>query len=253
MLRNKKTGLEIDENSIFSKDSNGIIVKNYNCFKLIPWEDIEESYTKTREEYYSSEHIPKPHRLRTDRKFHSSEDEPEKFYTEKARYRFGVKNIRFYERKFDRSSAVCSEPVNVDGIDSISLSMKAEPCYNSSVEFYVLDGAIEQPILPEGTVEIKQEKLFYGLGTRFVADRNTVVLFEDGKPCRKNYLNISFADYLDHEYTIDYVPLEPVYNYKPENSTIKIKMIIRNHTDVYSPAVIVGVTVNKHGGELAWN
>ena len=253
MLVNKKTGLEINENTVYSKDSNGITIKNYNCFKFIPWEDIEERYTKSREEYYSGEQVPDFHKQKIDHKFHSSEDEPESFYTEKARYRFGIKNIKFYERKFDKASAVCSEPVDVDGIEYISLSIKAEQCYNSSVEFYVLDGAVEQPILPEGTIEVKQEKLFYGLGTRFVADNSTVVLYEDGKPCSKNYLGISFSDYLEHEYTIDYVPLEPVYDYRPENNNIKIKMIIRNYTDMYSPAVIAGVTVNKHGGELTWN
>ena len=68
----------------------------------------------------------------------------------------------------------------------------------------------------------------------------------------KNYAELSFNDLESDEYAISYIPGGEIHQYVPENNTIKLKIVIRNYGDNFSPAIINNVLINKYGGGLAW-
>lgn len=255
ILIDKETGKEIETGRIFSDTDNGIVVTNANCWKYIPKEKIESRADIKNTDHYSKETADKLVKAPRAKEICSKDNLIIDSYTEKARYMFGVKGLSFCNRKSSKTSAAISSSIDVSDASYITISVHEEPSYNSSVEYYILDGTVETPILPEGIEYIENEKLFYNLPTRFMIDKtdNMLTLHKNGAVTEEDYNTLTFESLESSEYTISYKPIGETHKYIPENDCIRIKVIIRNYTDIFSPAVISRLTINKYGGGLSWS
>lgn len=236
-LTNLKTGKSISDENLALYLGEGALLKNKKCIKYIPETDLKREIIADAGTYSNNEEVPEIDSLNS----------ASGSYTEKAVYRFGLENLKFQNVEYDKVSAIISEPIEVVDADYITLEATESPKFNSAAEYYILDETLnEAPILPIGTGKIEMEKLFYGLPTRFLVDseKETPILFEDGKPTSKNYFSLSFLDFSEHEYYLSYYPyIEKTYRYVPSSSTIRVKIIIRNFTDMFSPVSIKNIKI----------
>lgn len=118
------------------------------------------------------------------------------------------------------------------------------------IEYYIVDGTEEAPILPISSERVNGEKLFPGLPTRFDIDKNKPVkIYENGKDTSLGYNDISNIDFGGgKEYTIDYTPasLLKAHRHTLTGESIRVKIIARSN------ATIDSVTTIKHGGDTVW-
>lgn len=237
IITNAKTGKTVPNEKLALDLRNGILVKNKECIKFIPEADLKREKTAEAGTYSNNEEAPSL--LGFEGNTNS--------YTEKAVYKFGLENLEFLKVQHDKESAIISNLMDVSGAEYITLEVTEEQKLNSEAEYYILDETLnETAILPTGQSKIEMEKLFYGLPTRFLIDsaKGVPVLYEDSRPSSKNYLTLEFDDYNDHEYCLSYYPYtENAYRYKPYSDTIRLKIIIRNYTDIFSPVVINDIKI----------
>ena len=251
-LINKNTGQEINAESVFAETDSGVIVTNANCWKFVPNKQLDSQKELVDGEDYYVEAIPEAQSATREQSFHNPTSD--NAFTEKAIYRFGLKDLTFCNRKFNKSSAIISSDIDVSDASYITISVADEISYNSSVEYSILDGTMETPILPEDINRVDHEKVFFNLPTRFIIDSSSEspILYKNGIVTDKNYAELSFNDLESDEYVISYVPGGEIHQYVPKNNTIKLKIVIRNYGDNFSPAIINNVLINKYGGGLAW-
>ena len=237
IITNAKTGKTVPKENLALDLGNGILVKNKECIKFIPEADLKREKTAEAGTYSNNEEVP----------ILAGFEGYTNSYTEKAVYRFGLENLEFLKVQYDKESAIISSPIDARGADYITLEVTEGQKYNSEAEYYILDEIMnETAILPIGQSRIEMEKLFYGLQTRFLIDtaKGVPVLYEDGRPSSKNYLALESDEYNSHEYCLSYYPYtEKAYRYEPCSNTIRIKIIIRNYTDKFSPVVINDVKI----------
>ena len=121
---------------------------------------------------------------------------------------------------------------------------------SSGIEYYIVDGTEETPILPVSLERVSGEKLFPGLPTRFDIDKNKPVkIYENGKDTSLGYNDISSIDFGEEkEYTIDYTPasLLKAHRHALTGESIRVKIITRSNVTINS------VTIIKHGGDTVW-
>jgi hypothetical protein len=122
---------------------------------------------------------------------------------------------------------------------------------STDVEFYIIDGNQEIPILPLSKNEIKNEKIFTGLPLRFNTDDNNFVIRKNGY-----VINMDLKDALNQvsgEYSVDYIPnKEYCYSYTPINTSVKIKAVLRRYNDFAEMPYIKSIKIRKFGGAAPW-
>lgn len=247
---NKKTKGIINPSSILHNDDEKIIVTNTNCWQLIPKKDIE--IQNTYSEYFPEERIPQPMEFPDaaliDPDFSSNT------YTHKAIYEFGFKDFSVCTRYPNGSSGIISKTISVDNTDYISLDAEISGEEHGSVEFWIIDGISEIPILPKRSKTVQKEKLFYGLNTRFPIDLVqgiTPVIYEDDIVTGKDYTLLTAEDFLHHTYCMTYTAAGDPYACIPASQKVRIKIIVRQYDNV--PVRIDHVVVYRHGGSVIWN
>jgi hypothetical protein len=120
----------------------------------------------------------------------------------------------------------------------------------SSIEFYIIDGQIVAPIMSTGDKQVFNEKIFYGLPTRFSVDttkpiqikKNGVLIDMDLEKAIKSN---------DADYTVSYTPLN-AWAYTPVNSNIKLKVIMRLYDINEANPYLVSARFKKFGGDALW-
>lgn len=243
---NLKTGIVIEADSIVNESSSGILVKNSDCIKFIPFSDLKIEELADEGVYSKSEANPE---------FNFARDSfSSNLYTEKAEYKLGIANLEFKTVNYFKDTAIVTKPVDVSECSYITLAVKESEGYNSFVEYSIIDGIDDEiPILPEGRKEVTGEKLFYGLPTRFIVDNSQKqpILYEDGKVSNKDYNLLTHEDFLNYEYRLDYWPDgESINKYFPKNDSISLKIVIRNYTDTFSPVYISDIGLNLYGSSV---
>lgn len=236
-LTNLRTNTTIKDENLALDLGQGVLLKNKDCIKFVPEAYLKRETIADAGEYSNNEQVPELNSLKN----------TSGSYTEKAVYRFGLENIEFQKVQYDKVCAIISEPIEVKDADYITLEVVESPKFNSSAEYYVLDETMnETAILPVGESRIEMEKLFYGLPTRFLVDseKESPILYEDTKPSNKNYLSLTFSDFSEHEYCLSYYPYtEKAYRHIPNSNSIRVKVIIRSFTDIFSPVSIKDIKV----------
>jgi hypothetical protein len=171
----------------------------------------------------------------------------------KFSYFFGVDSLSVQSAEINTTCCFISKEINV-GTFSENDYIQLEAAYNAegfaSIEFYILDGNKQIPILPVGDAQVYYEKIFYGMKTRFPIDTT--------KPITIKKDNIQVDVSIDKAilstdglYTIDYAPVN-AYNYKPLSTTVKIKAILRLYNRSSTPPSISKIKIRKYGGNTLW-
>lgn len=167
-------------------------------------------------------------------------------------YLFGLDKISIQFVKPDVKSCFISKDIKIEALkENEYLSLKADyQCENGNIEFYIIDGTNEIPVLPEGEKSVIQEQVFYKVATRFtVDDVSSIKMYKDLIPS-KTSLNEAINN-PEEGYTVTYSPKDATSISNIINDTIKVKAIIRCYDTNYVP-FIKTIQIKKYGGDTLW-
>ena len=171
---------------------------------------------------------------------------------DKAAYKLGIKPVNASYIIPEASSGYITKDIEIGNVSHIELSVsRSNP--DTSVEFYIIDGQKEEPILPIEEKEVKNEKIFYGQKTRFTpVSEKDVVIKLDGSEVSTSLSEVINSEIGNRNYTADYLPTGNPYKYVPKNTKIKIKMIERVEEGKL-PSSIYSVVIKKYGADAKWS
>ena len=250
---NNNTNNIIDQATIKDKDDNGIFVNSSNCWKYIPNQDIT-SYDVYGDTYYPQEQCRPP--LSYKEKHLSDEENTDGYYTEALSSCVGFQDFMVCTRMPSASSGIVSNTINVENTAYITL--EGTQSGDGSVEYSILDGSQEVPILPVGATYVIKEKLFYDLEADQITTRFPIdliqgidpVLYEDGHIVQKEYTQLAPEDFRDHTYCLTYTAAGNTQEYIPVASEIRLKIIIRQYGQ--EPVSIHNLLIHRYGGSVLW-
>ena len=166
-------------------------------------------------------------------------------------YMFGIDSISIKNIEQEQDSCFISQPIDINELgDGEYIQMHVEEVLDedTTIEYSILDGDVEIPVLPFGSKIIKNEKIFNALPLRFNQDYSlAVIIKKDGITT-----DISLDDaktQLLSRFSVDYFP-EENYNYKPINSNIKIKAVIRSYSNATNNSYLKAIKIRKYGGDV---
>lgn len=177
-------------------------------------------------------------------------------------YVFGLDTIKFKFVKPNTVGYFISNDINLgrmESIDYITLTAEHVQDANCAIEYSILDGEIEKPILPIGIDIVENEPIIAGQNLRFERDldRNSdsyvqEIIKKDGQ-----LVNITYEDALkmtDGQYTITYKPKGDNHKlYGIINESIKIKCYMRTFgTHIVDVSYIDLITIRKYGEDSVW-
>lgn len=249
---------KIDNKSILQETNKGIL-QSYGeyGFKYIPQENIEKEIESVTGVYKISKENEIYHRPYISNLLEfSSINNDNTFVTTKVKYAFGINKL---ETKHIKNYNVCgyiSEDIEISSCSYIKLSVKGNNDI-SGLEFYIIDNSKESPILPIETDIVKDEKIFFGMDTRFNIDTTKdITIKKDGEIFSSSLTDLNELDsssFAKSIYTIDYVPIVQQHLYYPESSFIKVKIIQRCYASSAIPIDISSISILKYGGNKIWN
>ena len=186
--------------------------------------------------------------------FKSSLKEQHKFI-----YYSGIDSIEL--KKVDANKEVCfiSKYINIGELVSGEY-LEFDAIYScdedSSIEFYMLDGEEEIPIIPSGDVIIKNEKVFSELSTRFSIDASSPIIVKN----KTSISNLSLSEAKEKllaaaendSYNVTY-STKASRRILPINKNIRIKAIIRAYGESSDSPYIKSMKFKKFGGSTLWN
>lgn len=168
-------------------------------------------------------------------------------------YIFGIDSITIKHIEQETDSCFISESINVGSFSEkeyLQLICEDVVSEYAGIEYSILDGDIEIPILPVGKELIKNEKLFATLPLRFKLDETG--LFSIKKDGLTTDISIDDAKIqVLSRFSIDYYP-DFKYNYTPINSNIRIKAVIRKFNKNIDTSYIRHLKIRKYGGDTPW-
>lgn len=245
-LTNTITGNELAGDDIISETDDGVVYSNKNSWNFVPSQYIKKEIYDDGE-YYPDEDVPSYGQEVYDDDTLDDEDNSYEYYTDKAVYNFGFNILNTNEYTEAKNNAVISDEIDLGTFSYISIESEEETDDDSVIEYSIISGTTEIPIIPDNHSEVIKEKLFYGLNTRFIEDNSSDAyeIYEDGQKTTKQ--SPSFKDFEQHEYIVKYKAGGDPYKIIPSQSKIKIKVVIRNSGKVNK------VILKKYGGNLQWN
>lgn len=173
-------------------------------------------------------------------------------------YSFGLNNLESNRVVLYEDNYFLSDPIaigNMDENEYLQLYVKDNTGINSSIEYYIVDGDLDIPILPIGMDYVHNERLFPETDLRFIESDSLEVLYE--KILKKDgiELPISLEEAklkYDGRYCVSYTPALD-NTYRPLNNTIRVKAVIRTFGDVYDTIPYIEmITLRKFGGNALW-
>lgn len=167
-------------------------------------------------------------------------------------YLFGLDKISVQYAEPDSKSCFVSKEIKIESLqENEYLALQADySCENGNIEFYIIDGTNEFPILPEGETSVIEEQVFYKVATRFtVDDISSIKMYKDSIPS-KTSLNEAINN-SEEGYTVSYTPKSATAISSTLNNTIKVKAIMRCYDKNYIP-FIKSIQIKKYGGDTLW-
>lgn len=256
ILTDSKLSQTINNDNIVKRSDKGLVISNKNCWKFIPKENLQTTDTYEDGYYYTAEDTAKLKKSVKTEPFIVNQNKIENSYVEKMYYYFGLKNLKLSTIQKNKTAGFVSKYIALTNFSYITISVNATSGSNAGIEYYIIDGIDEIPLLPENESRVVMEKLFYNIPTRFTVNNKNEepVLYEDGKLSDKIYSELTSDDYENHEYALTYKPGEEYNKYTPQNDQIKVKIIFRGYDmENYESIVINSIVINKYGGSVEWN
>jgi len=270
---NLKNGRNIRENDIIDITSRGIIVQpesnnpsDLSMYKYYTEDDLEvqnkpvinEFNTFTPEEYIDP--------MSGQDQFHHKKIDGSVRTEQLLRYRynFGLDDIVAERHELVPVAGYITSPILVKGSQYIELCTSVF----DNVEYSIIDGDIEVPILPVDQNTIVNERLFYGLMPRFTITNPTEIIVRRNMETELAIVSLQelelflTANSTDEEisqssfaqsdlYTIDYIPDSSAKQYIPRNNHIQLKIIQRNYPGQV-PVPIRDISIRKYGITTTW-
>lgn len=174
-------------------------------------------------------------------------------------YIFGIDDINVSLINLQSDSYFMSESINTESFgesEYIQLSVEDNTGEFSNIEYSIIDGDLEIPIIPINTKYIYNERIFPENSLRFAVDNDLnsegiIKIKKDGMAISTELSNV--IDQYDARYCVSYQPTEDGYKYTPINSSIKIKAAIRTYGDTLDVIpYIKSISVRKHGRSTLW-
>lgn len=141
---------------------------------------------------------------------------------------FGLNALDIGYKKFAGTSGILSSVFDVTKGEPVYLKADIfQPDY-SSIEFSVIEGSRETPILIKDQTEVVHEKVFFGLDKRMTGTNETYFRnFQavDKSQDRSDIFNRGVI------YTVSYQPDSRYQSYTPSGTKIQIKTILRIYQD----------------------
>lgn len=179
------------------------------------------------------------------------------------KYLYCLDGVVFENRRIVRAAGFISEPIKIEQGSYVELSAETI----DGIEYSIIDGNEEVPILPKNVTVVTNEKLFFGMMPRFtIADSEDLIvkkndiqigvttlreleIFLMADASRDQTQESSFRN--DNFYTITYKPIQSAQRYFPKNSTVKVKVIQRHITD-NPPESIGAIKLLQSSGKNSW-
>ena len=238
MYINRQTGDIIYDDAVLSKTDSGIIFFQDGCWRFLEKEQYEQRIESSGNTYGTTKVYISNTEL--DELIATTSDIYSQVYT----YYFGLNDLVIVNKKYASVSAILSESINVTMNMPLRISSNISVPERSSIEFYVVDGIDEIPLLPIEQSSIVHEKLFFEMPIRF-HDGSDFHFFKD-------FVSMSESrDNLDERndgslYTVSYNPPSTAYEYVPKSSSIKIKIILRIYDDsITAPQLTVPTVIQE--------
>ena len=166
-------------------------------------------------------------------------------------YMFGIDSITIKYIEQEQDSCFISQQININELadgEYIQLHVDEVLDEDTTIEYSILDGDVEIPVLPFGSKIIKNERIFNALPLRFNQDYSlAMTIKKDGITT-----DISLDDaktQLLSRFSVDYFP-EENYNYTPINSNIRIKAVIRSYKNTTNNSYLKAIKIRKYGGDV---
>jgi len=164
------------------------------------------------------------------------------------KYNLGIDAIRVQSRATHDECGYVSQPINIGKCSYVELSVVETG--DSVVEYTIVDGIKETPILPMEKERVEREKLLYQTMTRFTPNyEEDITVYCDGAVTSLSLEDMNSMDFNAHTYEVSYTPIN-AYTYHPENEKVQIKILQRKTNKL--PTTIQAVSLRVHGGELDW-
>lgn len=167
-------------------------------------------------------------------------------------YLFGLDKISVEYVDIEKSSCFVSKDIKIDKLkDDEYIALEADySCEEGSIEFYIIDGTTEIPILPESKKEVSHEKIFYKTPTRFtIDDINSIKIYDNRIPSKTSINNAMNST--DERYSVSYKPKNATIIESLMNNTIQVKAVIRSYNKNYIP-YIKSIQIKKYGRSSLW-
>lgn len=250
--KDKDGGRIINNDDIVADDEKGIIEHlGGSAYRFIPRSRLSKEPIAADYGYDETGMPVIPEKPDTTPYNGTTPQEKEKSLGNYYDYTFGINKVQLSGAKPKQTSGFVSQDIKIGNCDYIELATKTSGG-KASVEYYIIDGLKEIPIMPVEEDIVIHERLFYGLETRFKVDtKKPIMIFKNGEKTTIGYSEINTILFGNDTYTITYSPFNNVHQYYPVNKTIKVK-IIERHTSGQIPATIDSVVILRHGGDRLW-
>lgn len=167
-------------------------------------------------------------------------------------YLFGLDKISIEYVDIEDSSCFVSKEIKIEQLkDDEYIALDATySCEEGNIEFYIIDGTTEIPILPESSKEVIYEKVFYKTPTMFtIEDTGSIKVYDNRIP---STMSINDAmNNTDERFTVSYKPKNATIIDSLMNDTIQVKAVIRAYNKNYVP-YIKSIQIKKYGRSSLW-
>lgn len=165
-------------------------------------------------------------------------------------YLFGIDDIKIQLVEEKDKGVFISKNIKIEELKE-NQNLTFSSVFNGNIEFSLIDGSNEIPLLPEEQEIITDEVIFYNTPTRFTVDiTKEVIIKKDGNKTNLSLQEALKIDSPENIYTVSYTPIYTPITYI-NNSEIKIKAILRNLKD-FNKDIIYKMQLKKNGGGKLW-
>lgn len=168
-------------------------------------------------------------------------------------YSFGIDKIDIKLVDQEDDCIFISETINIGTLSEkeyIQFNVSDYQDENCCIEYSILDGDRDVPIIPIGVDHVENERIFAKLPLRFLQDESNAYVIKKNGLVVEISLDDAKTQLIDR-YTIDYFPKES-FNYTPINNSIKVKAVIRKFGTTEKVPYVESIKIRKYGGELLW-
>lgn len=174
-------------------------------------------------------------------------------------YTFGIDELAINLLDLEDDCYFLSEYINTGTFNEeeyIYLAVADNSGEYSNIEYCILDGDKEIPIMPIGQKYIYNERIFPEENIRFSIDTDLwsegIIKIKKNGEAQDIQLEVAQSKY-DDVYSISYQPVSNYYKYTPINSSIRVKAILRTYGTVYDTIpYIKNINIRKYGGNTLW-